>query len=131
SSIDVGAIAVATADPAVNPDLFYRVRRLLHEYDYFSGNDPASLWTKCLNLLVHRVRTVPRSIRGARQMSREIRKWALKHGVEDKLARVPHHLAHAACAYWAAGFDRALAVTLDGQGEGITSQIYLVESGDF
>ena len=64
-------------------------------------------------------------------MSREIRDWAAKNGVEKKLVSIPHHYAHAACAYWASGYDRALAVSIDGQGEGITSQIYLVEAGEF
>ena len=37
----------------------------------------------------------------------------------------------AACAYWASGYNDALAVTIDGQGEGVTSQVYLVRSGKF
>jgi carbamoyltransferase len=30
---------------------------------------------------------------------------------------VPHHLAHAASAFWTSGFDRAAIVIADGRGE--------------
>lgn len=128
---DIDAIAIAKADPSVNPDVFYRVRELLLKYDYFSKEDPAPFWAKLLNLLIHKFRNAPRSIQGAEKMSLEIREWAAKNNCEKKLVRIPHHYSHAASAYWASGFDRALAVTIDGQGEGVTSQIYLVESGEF
>lgn len=127
----IDAMAVAKADPAVNPELFYRVRDLLLKYDYFSKDDPASFLTKCLNLAINKYRNARRSIKLAGKMSHEIHEWAVKNGCEKKIVHIPHHYAHAACAYWASGFDRALAVTIDGQGEGITSQIYLVQSGEF
>ncbi len=128
---DLDAIAVTKADPGINPEVFYRVRDLLLKYDYFSKDDPASFLTKCLNFVIQKFRNARRSISIARKMSREIREWAAQNGVEKKLVRIPHHYAHAACAYWASGYERALAVTIDGQGEGVTSQIYLVESGEF
>jgi carbamoyltransferase len=128
---EIDAIAVAKADPAVNPDLFYRVRELLLKYDYFSKDDPASFLVKLLNLGICKFHNARRSIDLAGKMSREISDWAAKNGVEKQLVRVPHHYAHAACAYWASGLERALAITIDGQGEGITSQIYVVESGEF
>ncbi|MFA6447459.1 MAG: carbamoyltransferase C-terminal domain-containing protein [Patescibacteria group bacterium] len=128
---DIDWIAVAKADPSVNPELFYRVRERLSTYDYFSKADPASLWTKTLNWMVQKFRNAPRSVRVAGKMSDEIRDWGQKNSCLDKMIRVPHHYAHAACAYWAGGYDNALAVTIDGQGEGITSQVYLVTKGGF
>jgi carbamoyltransferase len=40
-----------------------------------------------------------------------------------------HHHAHAACAYYASGFDDALVVTLDGSGDGHSSHVYEVDGG--
>lgn len=40
-----------------------------------------------------------------------------------------HHRAHAACAYYACGFDDALVVTLDGSGDGHSSHVYEVDGG--
>lgn len=40
-------------------------------------------------------------------------------GLLSKLKRYDHHSAHAASAYYASGFDRALIVTLDGYGSGL------------
>src|SRR4030095_2226985 len=40
-------------------------------------------------------------------------------GLLAKLKRYDHHLTHAANAYYASGFDRALIVTLDGYGSGL------------
>ncbi|WP_459178564.1 carbamoyltransferase N-terminal domain-containing protein [Micromonospora craniellae] len=34
-----------------------------------------------------------------------------------KLAPVPHHLAHAASAYYPSGYDEALVLVADGMGE--------------
>ena len=36
-------------------------------------------------------------------------------GLENKVKRYEHHLSHAANAYLASGFDRALVLTLDGR----------------
>jgi carbamoyltransferase len=35
----------------------------------------------------------------------------------DKLVQVPHHLAHAASAFYPSGYDRALILVVDGMGE--------------
>jgi carbamoyltransferase len=40
-----------------------------------------------------------------------------------------HHYAHAACAYYTSGFEHALVVTLDGGGDGASSQVYEAEGG--
>ncbi|MEE8301117.1 MAG: carbamoyltransferase C-terminal domain-containing protein, partial [Candidatus Tectomicrobia bacterium] len=51
-------------------------------------------------------------------------------GVLDKLKRYDHHLSHAANAYFASGFDRALVVTLDGYGSGLAGSISIGEGHD-
>ena len=40
-------------------------------------------------------------------------------GLQGKLKRFDHHLAHSAAAYFASGYERAVIVTLDGYGSGL------------
>jgi carbamoyltransferase len=44
-----------------------------------------------------------------------------------KLQRAEHHLSHAANAYYGSGCDRALILTLDGYGSGLSGQVSLGE----
>jgi len=50
-------------------------------------------------------------------------------GLSAKAKRYDHHLSHAANAYLASGFDRAVVVTLDGYGTGLAGSISLGEGG--
>ncbi|MDX2054186.1 MAG: carbamoyltransferase C-terminal domain-containing protein [Polyangiaceae bacterium] len=55
---------------------------------------------------------------------------ALKgYGLGEKLVYVDHHRAHCASAYYTSGFDRCLAVSLDGYGSGQAGSFYLCEGG--
>ncbi|MDE1850434.1 MAG: hypothetical protein KGH54_01410 [Candidatus Micrarchaeota archaeon] len=46
-----------------------------------------------------------------------------------RLYAVDHHTAHAATAAFASGFDRALVITLDGLGDGLSGSISTLEKG--
>ncbi|MFD7512530.1 carbamoyltransferase [Streptomyces sp. NPDC059853] len=46
---------------------------------------------------------------------------------ERKLVRVPHHLAHAASAYWLSGFDAATVLVADGMGETEATSVHAGE----
>jgi len=48
-------------------------------------------------------------------------------GLRHKLKRVEHHQAHAAGAFFASGFERALVVTLDGYGSGLAGSVSVGE----
>ena len=48
-------------------------------------------------------------------------------GLFEKLKRYDHHLSHAAGAYFASGFERALIVTLDGYGSGLAGSVSVGE----
>ena len=48
-------------------------------------------------------------------------------GLLDKLKRYDHHLSHAANAFYASGYERALIVTLDGYGSGLAGSICIGE----
>jgi carbamoyltransferase len=50
-------------------------------------------------------------------------------GLLAKLKRSEHHLSHAANAYLASGFDRALIVTIDGYGSGLAGSVSIGEGG--
>jgi carbamoyltransferase len=51
--------------------------------------------------------------------------------VTARVAFLNHHYAHAASAYYTSGFEDALVVTLDGGGDGASSQVYEVTGGKF
>jgi carbamoyltransferase len=50
-------------------------------------------------------------------------------GLTGKLKRAEHHLSHAANAWLASGFERALVVTLDGYGSGLAGSVSIAEEG--
>ena len=50
-------------------------------------------------------------------------------GLSARLQRDEHHLSHAANAYLASGFDRALIVTLDGYGSGLAGSVSVGQAG--
>jgi len=53
-----------------------------------------------------------------------------KLGIDKKLVFVEHHLAHAASAYYASGFDEALVITLDGAGDGLSGTVSIGDKGE-
>jgi carbamoyltransferase len=54
-----------------------------------------------------------------------------RFGLAARVSFLDHHYAHAASAYWTSGFEDALVVTLDGGGDGASSQVYEVLGGKF
>ncbi len=48
-------------------------------------------------------------------------------GVTAPVAQVDHHRAHVASAFLTSGFDRALALTLDGKGDLLSGSVYAVD----
>ncbi len=48
-----------------------------------------------------------------------------EYGLDGKLRRFHHHDTHAANAYFASGYDRALLVTFDGYGSGSCGGVYV------
>lgn len=59
----------------------------------------------------------------------ELERGLAQLGLRAKLERSEHHLSHAANAYLASGFERALVVTLDGYGSGLAGSVSLGEGG--
>jgi carbamoyltransferase len=47
----------------------------------------------------------------------------------EQVDHIPHHLAHAACAFLAAPFQECLVVTLDGMGDGLCGMVALGAAG--
>jgi carbamoyltransferase len=60
---------------------------------------------------------------------RELEAGLVRLGIRAPLERSEHHLSHAANAYLASGFERALVVTLDGYGSGLAGSVGLGEGG--
>jgi len=64
-----------------------------------------------------------------RRWSEELQAGLSALGLAGKLRRSEHHLSHAANAYIASGFERALIVTLDGYGSGLAGSVSIGENG--
>ncbi|HEU5181795.1 MAG TPA: carbamoyltransferase C-terminal domain-containing protein [Candidatus Polarisedimenticolia bacterium] len=64
-----------------------------------------------------------------RRYHRELVAGLAPLGLLANLRRVEHHEAHAASAYFTSGFDRALMLTVDAYGSGLTTTVTLGESG--
>jgi carbamoyltransferase len=52
-----------------------------------------------------------------------------RYGIHAPVEFVSHHYAHAASAYFASGYEDALAVTMDGAGDGDSAHVYEVRNG--
>ncbi len=74
-------------------------------------------------------RWLERAVRDHRRWQEDLIAGLRELGLEEKLKRTEHHVSHAANAYLASGFDRALVVTLDGYGSGLSGSIALGEGG--
>ncbi len=66
---------------------------------------------------------------GHQKYQEELLEGLSKFGLEEKLVRIDHHLSHAANAYFASGYDKALCITLDGYGTGLAGSVSIAESG--
>ncbi len=53
-----------------------------------------------------------------------------KYSKKPTLEMVPHHLAHAASAYYLSGFDQSLVLVIDGQGETQSTSIFQANGKD-
>ncbi|MEM3572302.1 MAG: carbamoyltransferase C-terminal domain-containing protein [Candidatus Micrarchaeaceae archaeon] len=60
----------------------------------------------------------------------ELRKRLESVGLNKKIVFVDHHMAHAASAYYSSGFKKALVITLDGAGDGLSGSISIGENGN-
>ena len=47
----------------------------------------------------------------------------------SKVVQVPHHLAHAASAYFTSGWDECLVLVIDGMGESQSASLYKAQAG--
>ncbi len=70
-----------------------------------------------------------RSMADHQKWQRELESELAARGLGDKLKRYEHHLSHAANSYYCSGFDRALILTLDGYGTGLSGEVSLGEGG--
>ena len=64
-----------------------------------------------------------------RRYHSELEAGLRRYGLHGKLRRVEHHEAHASSAYFASGFARALILTVDAYGSGLTTTLSLGEAG--
>jgi carbamoyltransferase len=95
--------------------------------------DPLAKLDRALSSLL---RTLPRSWKqfpGAVGAQLGSKIWVidqisdLLHVPKERIAVAPHHLSHAASAFFVSPFDRAAILTVDGVGEDITTGVWLGE----
>lgn len=84
----------------------------LYYYQYMHS---AAFHRKCLDVATSKIRQI----------------LSAEFGINAPLYRIDHHLAHAAAAFYTSGFEEALVVTADGQGDGIAGSIGLGMNGEF
>jgi len=53
-----------------------------------------------------------------------------RFGLENAPLHVDHHFCHATSAYYTAGFEECVVITLDGGGDGLCSRVYLAKNGE-
>jgi len=69
-------------------------------------------------------------------LCRSLSKWYFKKNLEKmgfkdfKLYIVEHHLAHATGAAYCSGFDKALVITIDGVGDGLSGTVNVFNNGE-
>lgn len=59
----------------------------------------------------------------------KIKKLLLDVGINTKVEYVNHHLAHASSAYYSSGFKKALSITMDGEGDLLSTTINICDDG--
>jgi carbamoyltransferase len=79
--------------------------------------------------LYYETRWSGKAILDHRKYHKELLAGLAELGLGAKLRRVEHHEAHVASAYFASGFDRALILTVDAYGSGLTTTVSLGEEG--
>lgn len=62
-------------------------------------------------------------------VEQKIKALLAKSGIEAPITFVEHHLSHAASAYYSSGKDKALAITLDGEGDTLSATVSICEKG--
>lgn len=69
------------------------------------------------------------AMRQHRRDAEELDRSLAQAGLSGRLERVEHHVAHQSNAFFASGFERALVVTVDAYGSGLSGSIALGEAG--
>lgn len=60
---------------------------------------------------------------------REVAKDLINLGIKAPLNFIDHHYSHASSAYFLSGWDDCLVITLDAQGDGFCSKVYIGKEG--
>ena len=132
--LEMGGVSPADVDVVVlgtriTPNLIARVFRGIHQ--------PLRRWNGQFRYLVNaflayqatarklRFPAAAESLAARAVVRRDIRRL----GIVAKVVSVDHHLSHAYGAWGTSPFDKALVVTVDGIGDGITATVSLGERG--
>lgn len=81
-----------------------------------------SLADKFFHLAYHG-RFLQKATLNHRRFQKQLNDGLERLGLKDRLARIEHHDAHAAAAFYTSGLDEALIVTIDGYGSGLAGSV--------
>lgn len=132
--VDAGSfedVAISTTDPAKT--LSRWAPRLREEYYLLrrKKKDPGLLnrWKK---MAKYRITEWPPNRLSRSLSSRRIARDLAAVGVNRaRVHLLDHHACHAASAAFCSGFDRALTLTIDGIGDGLSGTVYRYAGGNF
>jgi len=124
---DVERISVVRQDVHAEPS---RTLQQLDQVSWFAY--PGPLKHKLLTYAAWKVRNIPMTRKLSRHCNQALLDWLRDSRVDPaRVERPDHHFMHATCAYYGSGFERALAFTVDGQGDGKTATLYECDRGRF
>ena len=62
-------------------------------------------------------------------VDKKIKKLLLGVGIQAQTEYIDHHLAHASSSYYSSGFKKALAITMDGEGDLLSATVSICDNG--
>ena len=63
-------------------------------------------------------------------VDKKIRQILNDVGINSRIEYVDHHLSHAASAYYTSGFNEALSITMDGEGDLLSATVNICKNGE-
>jgi carbamoyltransferase len=111
------------------PDYFRKPKGLSRDL-FLSSGSFFSKWTggsEFSRQVYYRLKTVLTRSRKSKIKEVLAQRW----GYRGEVSFMDHHLAHCASAYFTSGMNNAAVISLDGAGDGCSSQAYRVEDGTF
>lgn len=132
---DIDHVVVATNNLFWRPEAikfedYFRKSKGLSRDLFLASGSFFSEWTRGIEpsrMIYYKLKTILTRSRGNRIREVMGQRW----GYKGEISFIDHHLAHCASAYFTSGMNDATVISLDGAGDGCSSQVYQVQDGTF